>query len=365
MEDRKIRLAITHGDTNGIGYEIIFKTFSDPSMLDMCTPIIYGSPKIAAYHRNALGMEANFTIISKAEDAVDDRINLLTVFDDEVKVELGQPSKDAGKASLKALECAMKDYDKELFDVLVTAPINKNNIQSAGFGFCGHTEYIEECAGNGEKSLMILFENRLRVALLTTHLPVKDIVGAVTKERIKEKATIFFNSLKRDFRVSSPRIAILGLNPHSGDGGLLGCEETEFIKPAIEELTAEGVNVFGPYPADGFFGGGSYNAFDGVLAMYHDQGLAPFKALSTGCSVNFTAGLPIVRTSPGHGTAYDIAGKGLADEASFRNAVYAAIDIFRNRIDYDEPLQNPLKKLYHERKDDSDKVRFAIPKQNS
>ena len=244
--------------------------------------------------------------------------------------------------------------------MLVTAPINKNNIQGEGFNFCGHTEYIEERAGEGSKSLMILFENSLRVALLTTHLPVKDIAAAVTKERIKEKATIFFNSLKRDFRVANPRIAVLGLNPHAGDDGLLGTEEKDIIAPAIEELSAEGVNVFGPYPADGFFGNGSYRAFDGILAMYHDQGLAPFKALSAGCSVNYTAGLPVVRTSPGHGTAYDIAGKGVADASSFRNAIYAAIDIFRNRNGYDEPLQNPLKKLYHERKDDSDKVRFAV-----
>lgn len=360
MGNKKIRIAITHGDTNGIGYEVIFKTFSEPAMLELCTPVIYGSPKVAAYHRNALGMDASFTIISRAEDAADDRINLLTVFDEEIKVELGHPSKDAGTAALKALECAVRDYKGGLFDVLVTAPINKNNIQGEGFNFCGHTEYIEERAGEGSKSLMILFENSLRVALLTTHLPVKDIAAAVTKERIKEKATIFFNSLKRDFRVANPRIAVLGLNPHAGDDGLLGTEEKDIIAPAIEELSAEGVNVFGPYPADGFFGNGSYRAFDGILAMYHDQGLAPFKALSVGCSVNYTAGLPVVRTSPGHGTAYDIAGKGVADASSFRNAIYAAIDIFRNRNGYDEPLQNPLKKLYHERKDDSDKVRFAV-----
>lgn len=360
MGNKKIRIAITHGDTNGIGYEVIFKTFSEPAMLELCTPVIYGSPKVAAYHRNALGMDASFTIISRAEDAADDRINLLTVFDEEIKVELGHPSKDAGTAALKALECAVRDYKAGLFDVLVTAPINKNNIQGEGFNFCGHTEYIEERAGEGSKSLMILFENSLRVALLTTHLPVKDIAAAVTKERIKEKATIFFNSLKRDFRVANPRIAVLGLNPHAGDDGLLGTEEKDIIAPAIEELSAEGVNVFGPYPADGFFGNGSYRAFDGILAMYHDQGLAPFKALLAGCSVNYTAGLPVVRTSPGHGTAYDIAGKGVADASSFRNAIYAAIDIFRNRNGYDEPLQNPLKKLYHERKDDSDKVRFAV-----
>lgn len=363
MENRKIRIAITHGDTNGIGYEVIFKALSEPAILEMCTPVIYGSPKVAAYHRNALGIQANFTIISKAEDAVEDKVNLLTTFEDEIKVELGHPSKEAGMASLKALERAMADYKEGLFDVLVTAPINKNNIQGDGFSFCGHTEYIAERAGEGCSPLMILFENTLRVALVTTHLPIKDVAQAVTKERIKEKATVFFNSLKRDFRISNPRIAVLGLNPHAGDGGLLGEEEKDIIAPAIDELTAEGLSIFGPYPADGFFGNGSYGAFDGVLAMYHDQGLAPFKALSGGNSVNYTAGLPIVRTSPGHGTAYEIAGKGVADEASLRSAIYAAIDICRNRIAYDEPFANPLKKLYHERKDDSDKVRFAVNKQ--
>lgn len=363
MENRKIRVAITHGDTNGIGYEVIFKAFSEPAMLEMCTPIIYGTPKVAAYHRNALGIQANFTIISKAEDAVEDKMNLLTTFEDEIKVELGHPSKEAGLASLKALERAMADYKSGLFDVLVTAPINKNNIQGEGFNFCGHTEYIAERVGQGRTPLMILFEKTLRVALVTTHLPIKDVAQAVTKERIKEKATVFFNSLKRDFSISNPRIAVLGLNPHAGDGGLLGAEEKDIISPAIEELAAEGMNIFGPYPADGFFGNGNYSAFDGVLAMYHDQGLTAFKALSRGNSVNYTAGLPIVRTSPGHGTAYEIAGKGVADEASFRNAVYAAIDICRNRVAYDEPLANPLKKLYHERKDDSDKARFAVSKQ--
>lgn len=363
MENRKLRVAITHGDTNGIGYEIIFKTFSEPAMLELCTPIIYGSPKVAAYHRNALGIQGNFTIINSAADAHPNKLNLLTTFDEEVKVELGNPSKEAGAASLKALERAMADYKQGLFDVLVTAPINKNNIQCDNFHFCGHTEYIEQCAGNGDKALMIMVNDMMRVALVTTHLPIKDVAAAITKEKIVEKATIFYNSLKRDFRISNPRIAVLALNPHAGDGGLLGTEEQEIIIPAINELSENGIRAFGPYAADGFFGHETYTAFDGVLAMYHDQGLIPFKCLDLGNGVNYTAGLPIVRTSPDHGTAYDIAGKNKADESSFRNAIYLAMDIFRNRIEYDEPLSNPLKKLYHEKRDDSDKARFAINKQ--
>ncbi len=276
MDNRKLRVAITHGDTNGVGYEIIFKTFSEPTMLEMCTPIIYGSPKIAAYHRNALGMQANFTIINSAEDAHSGKLNLLTTFDNEVKVELGQPSKEAGKASLVALERAMEDYKKGLFDVLVTAPINKNNIQGDGFDFCGHTEYIENRVGNGNKALMILLSGQLRVALVTTHLPIKDVAKAITKEQIVEKAVIFNNSLKRDFRISNPRIAVLSLNPHCGDGGVIGTEEKEIIEPAIKELSEKGVYAFGPYAADGFFGHGTYDSFDGVLAMYHDLGLTPF-----------------------------------------------------------------------------------------
>lgn len=362
MENRKLRVAITHGDTNGIGYEVIFKTFAEQGMFDLCTPIIYGSPKVAAYHRNALGIQANFTIINSAEEAHNGRLNLLPVFDDDVKVELGIPSKDAGMASLIALEKALADYNEGLVDVLVTAPINKNSIQCDEFRFCGHTEYIESKAGEGNKALMVLINDIMKVALVTTHLPIKDIAESVTKEKIVEKCIIFNESLKRDFRISNPRIAVLSLNPHSGDGGLIGSEEEEIIIPAIKELSEQGVLAFGPFAADGFFGHGSYASFDGVLAMYHDQGLAPFKSLDHGDGVNFTAGLPIVRTSPDHGTAYEIAGMNMADESSFRHAVYLALDVFRNRVGYDEPFAKPLEKLYHEKRDESDKARFATPK---
>ena len=359
-QERKIRVAITQGDTNGVGYEVIFKAFADPAIFELCTPIIYGSPKIAAYHKKALNLETNFTIINKAEEARDGRLNLLSCFDDEVKVELGQPSKEAGDAALRALDRAMTDFRAGLYDVLVTAPINKATIQSPGFQFPGHTEYIETSVGNGQKALMILMNETLRVALVTTHLAIKDISRAITKESIVEKATIFHTTLKRDFRISNPRIAVLALNPHAGDDGLLGSEEKEIISPAIEELAGKGIQAFGPYPADGFFGNGTYYHFDGVLAMYHDQGLAPFKTIALESGVNFTAGLPIIRTSPDHGTAFDIAGQGKADENSMRQAIYTAIDVFRNRQNYDEPLKNPLPKLFHEKREDGDKARFAV-----
>lgn len=362
MEEKMIRVAITQGDTNGVGYEVILKTFADPAMFELCTPIIYGSPKIAAYHRKALNLETNFSIINSAEEARNGRLNILACFDEEVKVELGQPSEEAGLAAFKALDRAMTDYRAGLFDVLVTAPINKATIQSPGFHFPGHTEYIETSVGDGNKALMILMNESLRVALVTTHLPIKEVSKAITKEAIIEKATIFHKTLRRDFRISNPRIALLSLNPHAGDNGLLGSEEQEVIKPAIDELENAGIQAFGPYPADGFFGSNAYDHFDGVLAMYHDQGLAPFKTIALESGVNFTAGLPIIRTSPDHGTAYDIAGQGKADENSFRQAVYTAIDVFRNRKNYDEPLENPLPKLFHEKRDDSEKVRFAIPK---
>ena len=362
MEEKKIRVAITQGDTNGVGYEVVLKAFADPTILELCTPIIYGSAKIATYHKKALNLETNFSTINKAEDARDGRVNLLVCHDDDTKVEFGQPSAEAGQAALYALDRAMTDYRSGLFDVLVTAPINKATIQSPSFHFPGHTEYIETSVGEGKKALMILMNDVLRVALVTTHLPIKDIAKAISKEAIIEKATIFHQSLRRDFRISCPRIAVLSLNPHAGDNGLLGAEEKDIIQPAIEQLAENGIQAFGPYAADGFFGSGSFNYFDGVLAMYHDQGLAPFKSIALDNGVNYTAGLPIVRTSPDHGTAYDIAGQGKADENSFRQAIYTAIDIWRNRQNYDEPLKNPLPKLFHEKREDGNKARFAQPR---
>ena len=360
MEERKIRVGITHGDINGVGYEVILKAFSDPTMLELCTPIIYGSPKVAAYHRKAMDIQTTFSIVNSRADIQDGRVNILNCTEDELKVELTKPTAEAGKAALSALEKALQDYREGVFDVLVTAPINKHTIQSDTFHFPGHTEYIEERVGKGEKALMILLKDDFRVALVTGHIPVSEISRTLTKELIMEKMAIFHRSLKQDFGIDSPRIAVLSLNPHAGDEGLIGTEEQTVIIPAMQEMMAKGVLCFGPYPADGFMGSGNYAHFDGILAMYHDQGLAPFKALAMDEGVNFTAGLPIVRTSPAHGTAYDIAGQGIASEDSFRQAIYVALDVFRNRQIEREINVRPLRKQYYEKRDDSDKLKLDI-----
>ena len=357
MEHNKIKVGITQGDVNGIGYEVILKAFEDPTMLELCTPIVYGSPKIMTYHRKALELETSFTIINSASEAVHGKLNVVNCCEDEVKVELGKPSKESGKAAFDALEKAMAEYKEGKFDVLVTAPIHKQMIQSESFTFPGHTEYIEQSIGEG-KALMILANDCLRVALATGHVPVSKIATTLTQELIVEKLTIFNTALKSDFGINGPRIAVLALNPHAGDGGVIGTEEETIIAPAIKATREQGIICFGPYPADGFMGSGAFNRFDGVLAMYHDQGLAPFKTLAMENGVNYTAGLPIIRTSPDHGTAFDIAGKNMASADSFRQALYMALDIYRNRKNDAEANKNPLRKLYFEKRDDSDKLKL-------
>lgn len=354
-------VAITAGDTNGVGYEVVMKTFAEPAMTELCTPIIYGNPKTMAYHRKALGIEVNYNVIQRAEEARAGRLNLLAVNDDELKIEFGQSSAEAGMAALQSLETAVADYREGKFDVLVTAPINKHSIQSDDFHFPGHTEYIEQRLGNGDKALMILMNEKVRVALATTHLPIANVAEALTTEGILDKVRLLQKTLCRDFLITRPRIAVLALNPHAGDDGLLGKEEKEIILPAIDQANAERIDTYGPFPADGFFGSAAYEHYDAILAMYHDQGLAPFKVLAMDDGVNYTAGLPIVRTSPDHGTAYDIAGKGVADENSFRQALYLAIDVFRNRQRYDEAYADPLPKLYHERREDERRERHRNP----
>lgn len=358
MGNNKIRIGITQGDINGVGYEVILKTFANPTMFELCTPIIYGSPKVAAYHRKAFELPTNFSIVNSASDAQEGRLSIVNCSNDEVKVEFAKADPESGKAALAALEKAVEEYKEGLIDVIVTAPINKHTIQSEEFSFPGHTEYIEEKLGESQKALMILMKGDFRVALVTGHMPVSQIASHITKEAITEKIAIFHESLKRDFGISSPRIAVLSLNPHAGDSGLLGKEEEEVIAPAMQEMIEKGIQCFGPYPADGFMGSDNYTHFDGILAMYHDQGLAPFKALAMDEGVNFTAGLPVVRTSPAHGTAYDIAGKGVATEDSFRQAVYVAIDVYRNRCRDKYARRNPLRKQYYEKRDDSDKLKL-------
>ena len=361
MENNKIRVAITHGDTNGIGYELIFKTFSDPAMLELCTPIIYGSPKIATYHRNALGVQANFTIISKAEDAREGKTNMLTSFEEDVKVELGTAAKEAGTAAMKALERALKDSDADVYDALVTLPMNKKNMDET---FAGQTNHIAEAVGNGQKPLVIYVNNTMRVALATTHVAVKDIASLISKDFVEDRIKVFHQSLKRDFLLTNPRIAVLALNPQTIDGQSAGQEEDSVIAPAIKSLEAQKIQAYGPYAADEFFGKGIYEMFDGVLAMYDDQGLTPFRTLDNGEGYCLTTGLPIVRTSPATMAPFEAAGQGTADESSFRHAIFAAIDIAHNRSFYDEGNKNPLPKLYHEKRDDSEKVRFNIPKKH-
>ena len=353
--EKKIRVGITQGDTNGIGYEVILKALADPMVLELFTPVVYGSSKVAAFHRKACGLQpVQFNSINNAIQARDGVCNMVELNLDDLKVELGVASEAAGRAAFTSLECAVADLRNGAIDVLVTAPIDKNNIQSDTFHFPGHTEYLESSIGDGASSLMVLFNDRMRVALVTTHLPVSQIASAITKEKIISKIEVLNQSLKQDFAIEYPRIAVLALNPHSGDHGLLGNEEKEIITPATEEAYNEKkICCFGPYAADGFFGNGSYTKFDGVLAMYHDQGLAPFKTLDMDSGVNFTAGLPFVRTSPDHGTGYDIAGKGVASPASMLAAIYAAIDIYRNRTTYAEIHANPLRKQYFDKSNDN------------
>lgn len=352
--ENKIKVGITHGDVNGINYEVILKVLEDDRILELCTPILYGCNKAIGYYRRGLEMgPVPFNTIETAADARPNANNLICVVGDDIPVYPGASTAEAGRAAYAALERAVADLKNGDIDVLVTAPINKNNIQSDEFRFAGHTEYLAQCAGDDARALMILFNDRLRVALVTTHCPISQVAAEITTDRIVEKLKDFAQSLQMDFALTHPRIAVLGLNPHAGDGGVIGSEETEIIAPAIEQARAAGVNSFGPYPADGFFGAEQYRHFDGVLAMYHDQGLAPFKTLAMSGGVNYTAGLPFVRTSPDHGTGYDIAGKGQADPESLRQAIYAAIDIYRNRDRWAHAHRNPLRRQYFDKSKDN------------
>jgi 4-hydroxythreonine-4-phosphate dehydrogenase len=342
MEEKKIIIGITQGDINGIGFEVILKTMADSRMLETFIPVIYGSPKVAAFYRKLLDIQGlNLNIINSIEEINEKRVNIINCVDDEIKVELGNSTEEAGKAAFEALEHAVEDLKKGKLQALVTGPINKKNIQSQVFHFPGHTEYLENKFGG--TALMMLINDVMRVAVVTGHVPIKDISTKLTEKLILEKLMVLNNSLKNDFSIVRPRIAVLGLNPHAGDNGVIGDEEKHIIIPAIKQAETQGIICVGPYPADGFFGSGNFNKFDAVLAMYHDQGLIPFKTVSMDTGVNFTAGLPIIRTSPDHGTAYDIAGKNRASEESFREALYMAYDIYQNRLWNKGISANPLK----------------------
>lgn len=337
----KIIVGISIGDLNGIGVEVILKTFEDKRMLDFCTPVIFGATKAISYHKKALNLETPVHGITSINQLTHNKINVLNIWKEEVKIELGKATKESGNFAFKSLEASVEHLKENKIDVLVTAPINKENIQSEFFKTPGHTEYLEEkLEGN---SLMILMTDELRIGLITGHIPISKVAETITPDLIKSKVDTMYNSLKQDFGINKPKIAVLSLNPHCGDNGIIGKEDDDIIKPTLTEIADSGKLVFGPYAADGFFGSETYKQFDGVLATYHDQGLAPFKALSFGKGVNFTAGLSHVRTSPDHGTGYDIAGNNQANCSSFKEALFTAIQVYRSRKDYKELTQNPLK----------------------
>ena len=340
---RKLVVGITQGDGNGIGYEVIIKALADERMLELCTPVIYGSSKIFGFYKKQIHNieNINTNVISSAKDVHQKRVNIVNCLPENVFVEPGQPTPESAKSAMLSLTKAVEDIKAGYIDVLVTAPINKRAMSSEGFGYTGHTEYLEKEFG-AEEVAMIMVCDRLKVGVVTGHISLKDVPAQITTEKILKKLRLMKSSLQRDFGIDSPKIAVLGLNPHCGDGGLLGDEEQQIILPAINAANEEGIMAFGPYSSDGFFGLGNYAKYDAVLAMYHDQGLTPFKALAFEEGVNYTAGLPVVRTSPDHGTAYEMAGRDLADPRSMISALYAAIDIFNKRAAYDELVEGRM-----------------------
>lgn len=340
----KPTIAITAGDINGVGYEIILKSLINPHICEICRPIVYGNAKIARQHAKPLAEEYHniqWNIIESPKQAKDGRLNLITCYSDDTPLNIGKSTPEAGQASFKSLQRATGDLQQGLVDAIVTAPINKDNIQSDKFQYSGHTEYLTHYFAGETDSLMMMLSDRMRVALVCNHTPIAQVSSKITIENILAKLAVLNNTLQVDFSCRKPRVAVLALNPHAGDNGLIGKEEQEVIRPAIAQAQEQGIWAFGPYSADGFFGAGQYNHFDAVLAMYHDQGLAPFKALDMS-GVNFTAGLRVIRTSPDHGTAYDLAGKNEASETSMLHAIYTAIDVLKTRKENAERLANQL-----------------------
>jgi len=330
MQPQKPRIGITLGDLNGIGPEVVIKALADNRLLAMITPVIYGSAKVISFYKKQLNIEEfNYTQVRNKGQYAPKSINVVNCWEDNLEISPGKASKESGKAAFIALKQACEELKEGLIDALVTAPIDKHSIHSDDFPFKGHTEYLTQFFGG--ESLMFMVSDTLRVGLVTEHIPVREIANAVTKEKIEAKLKVMDHSLRNDFGINKPRIAVLGLNPHAGDGGLIGQEDEQLIKPVVADQKNKGKLVYGPFASDGFFATGSHMKYDAVLAMYHDQGLLPFKTLAFEEGVNFTAGLPIVRTSPDHGTAYNLAGKNQANESSMREAVYRAADIFKSR----------------------------------
>lgn len=343
MKETRIRAGITQGDINGIGYEVILKALADNRIFDICTPIIYGSPKVAAYHKKVLNLDSvNLTGIRNTDEANAKKAYIINCTDENIRVELGKSSPAAGEASVAALQKAVQDLKDNKLDVLITGPINKYNIQSDKFSFPGHTEFLQQSFASPDV-LMLMVSDIIRIGVVTGHVPVSKVAQLITAEKILAKLQIINRTMLSDFAIRKPKIAVLGLNPHAGDNGVIGNEDKDIIIPAIEKARAEGIMALGPFPADGFFGSGDFKKFDAILAMYHDQGLIPFKTLTFEEGVNFTAGLPIVRTSPAHGTAFELAGKNEAIPDSFRQALYLACDVFKNRQAYAEFVKKPMK----------------------
>ncbi|HCM33131.1 4-hydroxythreonine-4-phosphate dehydrogenase PdxA [Chryseobacterium sp.] len=339
-KNHKVRVGISIGDFNGIGPEIIMKSLKDKTITDFFTPVIFGSGKLFTYQKNIFKLNLNFNYVNEASQAQAGKLNMVNLTKDNVNVELGVPTEESTKMAIDSLEAATEALMKGDIDVLVTAPINKDEMVKMGFKHTGHTGYFEEKFS--KKGLMFLVTEDLKVAVSTHHIPISQIAENISKEKIKKQIRVLNQTLIEDFCVQKPKIAVLGLNPHAGDGGVIGNEEIEIISPAIQELSDNGVLAFGPFPADSFFQPNKYKNFDAVLAMYHDQGLAPFKTLAYEEGVNYTAGLPFIRTSPDHGVAYDIAGKNIADEQSFTEAIFTAIKIFKNRSEYGELMSTRL-----------------------
>ncbi len=339
MSDNQLfKIGITHGDINGVGYELILKTFMKSDILDICTPIVYGSSKAASYHRKLLQLgDFSFNIIKKASMSGSRKANMINITDNEIKLEIGHSTELAGEMALLSLESAVSDLLAKEIDAIVTAPINKKNIQSENFIFPGHSEYLAK-KGGVEEHLMLMISPVMKIGVVTGHVPISEVSEKIYPEKILNKIRLMHKTLVVDFNIRRPKIAVLGLNPHAGDDALIGHEDGDIIFPAIKKSFDEGILAFGPYPADGFFATGQYKKFDAILAMYHDQGLIPFKITAFDEGVNFTAGLPFVRTSPAHGTAYDIAGKNSASVISFQHAIFLAIDILKNRKMYNELL---------------------------
>lgn len=337
-----VRVGITHGDYNGVSYEVMIKALMDSRLYELFTPVIYGLPRVIGFHRKHMHLsDFNYNVISNISKLTVKKLNIRSISDEEVKIEFGKSDKLAGDYAFQALEIAVKDLKDKKIDILVTAPINKENIHSEEFDFQGHTEYLTQRFG-AENSLMLMVSDKLKIGTVTNHIPISEVAGKITEELILTKLAILNDSLKKDFLIDKPKIAVLGLNPHAGDNGLIGTEDESLIHTAITEAKKQDTLAFGPFPADGFFGSGNYTKYDAVLAMYHDQGLIPFKLMALDSGVNFTAGLSIVRTSPDHGTAYDIAGENIASPDSMKEAVYLGVDIYRNRKKWQAMHASPL-----------------------